>query len=655
MRKLTLICTILCLVTNNLPAQTLFTYGDNKVDKDEFVRIYEKNAINKKPDYSKEALEDYLKLYSIFRMKVKEAEKQQIDTIGSIQSELDNYRRQLAKNYLTDDEVNNKLLKEAYDRMKENLKVEHILILSSPMAASKDTVEPYQRIDSIYKVLQKDPSKFAALAEAYSADKQSAVRGGDIGYITGLQTVYEFENAAYNTPVGKISKPFKTQFGYHVLRVTERQPAKGDIEVAQILISAPKSKGQAGLDEAKGQLKMLQADLKKGLAFEELVKKYSDDQFTKDNDGKLQRFSVGQMVPEFENAAYALKKPGDISEPVKTDYGFHVIKLIKKYPLPPFDSVKKQLQNRIDKDPRSEIARQAFLNDIKKKNDFKEYPGNYNSLKNDFIAKIPTDGPAANTFSPEDFEGKDEALFELKGNKYMQSDFILYAHQVTRGRIMGPREAIFKSIYNNYVENTLQDIEEQNLMVENAEFRNLMNEYRDGIMLFELMDRNVWGKASKDSVGLEAFYEKNKSNYMWDAGYRGYQYTFKNETIAKEGIKMINKGTDPEDILKEMNSKELPDAVRIQKGYYEFAKMENFSQSDIVKGKASVMKKNEDGTYAVAYAEDVYTSKTYKTLDEARGYVIAEYQDYLEKEWNKQLLDKYPVMVSDKTLNSLVQ
>lgn len=655
MRKLTLICTLLCFVANSLPAQTLFTYGDYKVEKDEFVRIYEKNAINKKPDYSKEALEDYLRLYSVFRMKVKEAEKQQIDTIQSIQNELDNYRRQLAKNYLTDDEVNSKLLKEVYERMKENLKVEHILILSSPMAPSKDTVEPYRKIDSIYNVLLKDKSKFAELAEAYSADKQSAVRGGDIGYITALQTVYEFENAAYNTPVGKISKPFKTQFGYHVLRVTDRQPAKGDIEVAQILIAAPKSKGEAGLEEAKGELKKLQADLKKGISFEELVGKYSDDQFSKENDGKLQRFSVGQMVPEFENAAYALKKPGDISQPVQTDYGFHIIKLIKKYPLPPFDSIKRELQNKIDKDPRSEIARQVFLNSIKVKNNFKEYPDNYDDLKEQFAAKIPTDGPNANTFSPDDFKGDDKVLFELKGNKYRQGDFIQYAHQVTRGRILGPREAIFKNIYDNYVENTLQDIEEQNLMAENEEFRNLMNEYRDGIMLFELMDRNVWGKASKDSVGLEAFYKKNKSNYMWDAGYRGYQYTFKNESVAKEGIKMINKGIDPEKILKEMNSKEVPDAVRIQKGYYEFAKMETFSQSDIVKGKASVMKKNEDGSYAVAYAEDVYTSKTYKTLDEARGYVIAEYQDYLEKEWNKELKEKYPVMVSDKTLNSLVQ
>ena len=209
MRKLTLTCFTALILTNSLFAQTLFTFGGTPVEKDEFLRVYRKNAINQKPDYSKEALKEYLDLYSLFRMKVKEAEEQHMDTISSIQYELGNYRKQLAQTYLTDEEVSKKQLQEAYDRMKEVVKVSHILILSSSMAPSKDTVRPYRTIDSIYNAIVNGKADFAKMAELYTDDKSTKANGGDIGYITVLQTVYPFENVVYNTPVGKVSKPFR--------------------------------------------------------------------------------------------------------------------------------------------------------------------------------------------------------------------------------------------------------------------------------------------------------------------------------------------------------------------------------------------------------------------------------------------------------------
>lgn len=656
MRKLTLTCSLVLILTNTLFAQTLFTYGKYPVDKQEFLRVYKKNAINQKPDYSRKALKEYLDLYALFKMKVKEAEMQKMDTNTSIQSELANYRKQLASTYLTDEEVVNKQIQEAYDRMKENIHVVHIMKLCSPMAPSKDTVAPYKTIDSIYNAIVNGKADFAKMAEKYSDDKNSAVNGGDVGYITVFQTMYPFENVAYNTPVGKVSKPFKTQYGYHILKVLDKKPSEGKVEVAQIMLMTPKSKGEPAEKKALAQAKEILAKLKKGASFEDMVAQYSEDTYSKDNKGVLGKFSRGTYVPEFEEAAFALKKPGDISEPIKTDYGYHIIKLIKKYPVPPLDSVKSVLKGKIDKDERSQVARETFFNNIKKKNHFDENKADVETFKKEFISSIPTTGTDANAFSLEDYKGKDYTLFMLKGVAYKASDFIKYAETLTRGRIMGDKGLIFDNLYDNYVKTVVTDIEEENIINEKPDFKYLMDEYRDGIMLFELMDRNVWGKASKDTTGLEKFHAGRKDNYKWKAGFRGAVYTFRNKATYEEAKKvMFKKGMNDEKLVKIMNTEKNPNAISIQKGYYEFDKLKDVSKDDIKEGKLSPLRKNTDGTYSATYAEKIYEQGTNKTLDEARGYVIAEYQDYLEKNWNDSLRKKYPVKVDEKVFDSMVK
>lgn len=656
MRKLTVICSVLLVLANATSAQVLFKYGKYPVETKEFLRVYEKNAINQAPDYSEKALREYIDLYSLFRMKVKEAELMHIDTAMSIQYELDNYRKQLAQNYLTDEEVRGKLIKEAYDRLKENVHVAHILLQSSPMAQSKDTVKPYQLIDSLYKAVTKGGADFEKLAAIYSEDKGSKDNGGDIGIITALQTPYDFENAAYNTPVGQVSKPFRSPYGYHILKVYSRKPSKGDVEVAQVMTLAPKTKGKEGEEAALARANEALAKLNKGADWSDIVKEYSEDKFSKDNDGKLDRFSAGQMVPAFEEAAYSLNKPGEIyKKPIKTEYGYHIIKLVKKYPVPPYDSVKAKLKSQVQRDGRAEIARKIFYDNVKKENGFREYPQNIESLKMAFVANVKDTGKDANKLVVDDFKN-DEVLFELKGVSYKSSDLLTHAVDVTRGRIMGPKALIFQNLYDNYQKMILDDIEEENLMKEKPEFKNLMNEYRDGIMLFELMDKKVWGKASKDSTGLEEFHATRKNKYMWDAGFRGAVYVASNMENVKKLKKLLSKKdiTD-EDVLKAMNSDNTPNALNIRRGYYEFKKFDDVPKASIQEGKLTEAVKTDDDKYIMVLADEVHNTKVAKTLDEARGYVIAEYQDHLEKEWNAKLRKKYPVKINEDVLKSIVK
>lgn len=656
MRKLVLSCSLVAISVTSAWTQTLFTYGSNEVDKKDFVRIYEKNSINKSPDYSEKALQEYLDLYSLFRMKVKEAELQKVDTMMSIQSELDNFRKQLAKNYFTDEKVNEQLVKEAYDRMQQDVRVAHILLMSSPMAMSKDTVAPYQKIDSIYNAVTKGGADFSAMAKKYSQDQGSAAAGGDMGYITALQTVYEFENAAYNTPVGKVSKPFRTRFGYHIVKVLDKRGAIGKVQVQQILLNTTASAGADAESKAKAEVKAIFAALKKGTSFDDLVDKYSDDKFSKSNNGILDPFGVGQMVPEFEKAAISLKKPGDVyPEAIKTDYGYHIIKLVKRETIKPYDSLKENIEKRVARDSRADIAREVFFEGVKKKNNYKEYPANVDEVTQKLL-QLPDTSADGGNFTIDALGTLNKPVFEINGQKYLQSDMMGYAVSITRGKIVGSKERFMNDLFKHYSRTVVQDVEEHNLVQDNPEFRAQMQEYRDGIMLFELMNNNVWGKASKDTTGLETFYKNNKQNYKWGAGYRGVVYKFKNEAAMKAGLKAMKKNSfTDEDVMKAVNNDKMPDGVTIERGYFEFAKDKRFSQSEIVKGKPSTAKKNDDGSYLVAFAEDVFANGTTKTLDEARGYVVADYQDFLEKKWNKELRAKYPVKVNDKVFKGLIK
>ena len=651
MRKLVLTClaSVICLVS--VHAQTLFTYGTHSVSKEDFLRVYNKNSINKQADMSDTALRSYLDLYSLFRMKVTEADQQHLDTLPSIQHELDNYRKQLAKNYLTDEQVTNKLVHEAYDRMKENVHIEHILIMCPPGA---DTDKAYAKIDSIYHVIIAKPSEFEPLAKLYSEDRGSKDNGGDIGYFTALQTVYPFENMAYTTQVGQVSMPFRTQFGYHIVKVLDKRADRGEVKVAQILIAAPKSKGEAGLAIALKRADSVEALLKSGVPFATLVTEYSDDKYSVNDSGIIKQFGAGRMVMPFENAAFALKNPGDVSEPVKTDYGYHIIKLIAKYPLQPYDTMYTTLKHKVENDSRAQNARDEFFNKIKEKNGFKEYPANVDAIEKK-IASLPDTGKNGTPFKAADYAGMKEPVFTLGGKKYLQSDYAKFLENLTHGKLRGPKKVITKDGYNNYVTTVVNDFEEHKLVDENVDFKNLMEEYRDGIMLFELMDRNVWSKASKDTTGLKEFFATHSTKYQWEPGFKGAVYKFKNKAALDSGMALVAKKefTD-EEIAKGINTPSNPDAVTIQHGRYEFSHFKEATESELEKNKIKTIS-NANGSYTVVVAQEIYAAPGTKTLDEARGYVVAEYQDYLEKEWNKKMRAKYPLKVNEPVFKSMVK
>lgn len=631
--------------------QVLFTFGGNEVKKSEFLRMYTKNINNQKPDYSEKALREYLTLYSRFKMKVAEAEKMHMDTLPTIKNELGTYKKQLAKTYLTDSDMTDKLVKEAYERMKKDVRVAHILV--SIPRGTDDTLAAYRKIDSLYKQIQKG-ADFASVAKAMSEDKPSAEKGGDVGYFTAMQIpAYGFESAAYNTPVGAVSGPVRTAFGYHLIKKLEERGARGEIQVAQIMLNVKKSEGEAGDAVAKRRIDSLAKVLKQGANFENLVELYSDDKFSKNTKGVLASFGVGQMVPAFEDAAFGLKVPGDYSAPVRTDYGYHIIKLIKKTPLRPFDSMKTEIKKKVEKDGRIDVAREQYTIKVKQKLNYKEDPAALMEL----INAIPDSTLRNGSFKGSTYGRYTKNLFQMSGTIFSQADFANYIQDYTKGKIFGAKELTLKSLFKNYSEKALYDYQENKLIDENEEYKNLLTEYRDGIMLFELTDKMVWSKASQDTAGLDKFYQSNKAKYVWPANIvKANLYKTRDEEYAKRVVKALNdprvNGTQ-EEVSKSANGDGAQNNVVFENGKFERSRFpENLK---LEAGKYAPYYKNEDGSYSIVDVKEIYPNTTQKTLTEAKGYVISDYQEYLERKWIADLESAYPVVIKETTLKSMIK
>ena len=501
------------------------TLGTYPVPASEFAYVYRKNN-SSAPDYgTRQSVNDYLDLYTNFRLKVLEAEQRGLDTTQAFKRELEGYRQQLAQPYLTEKSVTDQLVREAYDRMGQEVSASHILIRVAPDATPQDTLAAYNKAASLRQQAL-GGADFGQLARTASEDPSARENGGKLGYFTAMQMVYPFESAAYKTPVGQVSAPVRTRFGYHLIKVNDKRTAQGEIKVAHLMIRMNASAAKADSLTAKKKIDELYSRLKKGENWDKLVAQFSEDAGSAANGGELPPFGTGRMIPSFEEVAFKLQKPGDISAPVQTPYGWHVIKLIEKQPLAKFADLESGLKSKVAKDSRSELNKTAFLKRIRQEDQFVEVPaaktyvfskadtalvaGRYKYTAPTTMVKL-----AKNTV----YDGS--TLFTIKGKPYLVKDFLTYAQQNQRPRTGAQPAFAMQQLYDQYVDYSLTEFEKNSLDTKYEDYRMLVKEYRDGILLFQLMDEKVWSKAIEDTVGLKKYFADNQAKYQWDQRVQG--------------------------------------------------------------------------------------------------------------------------------------
>ncbi|MFM7217698.1 MAG: peptidylprolyl isomerase [Bacteroidota bacterium] len=621
----------------------ILTVGGEQIPRSEFIRVFKKNN-TKESGFEKKAVDDYLELYINYKMKVHEALELGMDTVQSFKDELAGYRKQLAQPYLVDKQVSDALIKEAYNRMKTDIRASHILIKCDPNALPKDTLEAYNKALKVRVEVIKG-SDFAAAARKYSDDPSAKENGGDLGYFTSMQMVYPFESAAYSLKSGDVSQPVRTRYGYHVIKVYDIRANQGEIRVSHIMVKI--AAGVTGDDSVKAVQKIneIHAKLKAGDKFEDLAKQFSDDQSSAKNGGLLPWFGTGRMVPEFEVAAYALKYPGDFSGPVRTSYGWHIIKLMETKPLPSFESMQAELKQRVQKDSRSDLSKTSMIAKIKAKYGFKENV----KARTDF-SKVIDSTLSQGSWSADKAMGMNAVMFTLGNQNHTQSEFSTYLldHQSRRGVPMPP-VSMMNSLYSEWVDETCISMEESKLDSLYPDFRNLMQEYRDGILLFELMDEKVWSKAMKDTTGLKSFYEANKTKYMWPDRLDATIFTCANADVAKEVHKAMKKIDDLDTLQARINQSSQLN-LQIRSSRFARGESEVIDQIEWKPGTTKDMPKNSQVVFVVV--NKVMPSQP-KSIDEAKGIITADYQSALEKEWIASLHAKYPVRVETVVVESV--
>lgn len=618
---LTVFLFVISILNAQVKDEVLLTIDNKPVYTSEFIRVYQKNK-DIIIESSQKGIDDYLEMFVDFKLKLQQAYDLELDTTVIFKNELTKYREQLVLPYLVDNESSKNLIREAYERSKEEVNVSHILVKVSVDSSPIDTLKAYNKINEARnKVLSGLP--FEEVAKDYSEDTSVNHNNGNLGYFSAFDMVYPFENIAYNTHIGETSKPFRTQFGYHILKVNDKRLSKGEIEIAHIFV---KNKDD---DEeyANKQINELYQKLNQGEKFDYIAKNYSDDQSSAQKGGLLPKFSSGKLINPLDSIAFSLIDIGDISEPFSSNYGWHIIKLINKFPIKSYDELKQNLKQQIENGSRSIIIKKSLAEKLKKQYKIIEDKELLDQIYND-----------------KDQISSNRSLLIIEKDNYSVDEFNQYSNKI--------KNKTKKEIYSEFKTDKIIEYHKNHLEETNKDFSIILKEYSDGLLLFDLLQNNIWKKAEKDTLGLQQYFDKNIKNYYWKrrakiiiATCNNYEkaVVVKNLMLKNKNVneikELVNEGATIHVLFNERiveeNSNKLPKQYLFQEGV---SKIYNIDKSHFIIG----------NILAILPAGP-------KELNETKGQVLNDYQNYLEKEWVKELHKKYKVKIDENALQNLKQ
>lgn len=692
---LTKITSLILFAAFAQPQTILFSVGDDNVTVDEFQYIYEKNNSIHKDEklYSRESLDEYLDLYIKFKLKVVEAKSLGLDTTEKFIKEYTMYRGQLAKPYLTDKKVTEKLVTQAYDRMQWVLRASHILIDVEEDAFPSDTLKAYNLAMKAKKKVQQKSVAFDKVAREYSKytkDPTVDQTGGDIGYFSVFTTVFPFEEASYSSKIGEVVGPIRTSFGYHIIKITEKRPYMGDMNASHIMMMVTESDDIAKQSIAKARIDSIYNKLQNGENFGDLAKKYSEHYATAQSGGELRSFNflTNNYPRVFVNEVYDLKKDGEYTKPFKTDYGWHIAKRNKITPLGEFDDMEHILTKKIDRDSRSQLSRTSAIEKIRSENRVSVRPEATQVFRDEekeaqakarlqekegkkppvvtkqktSVGQVPNEVKVEQpseiirsilegNWIPDSKKAYGETILTINKETYTQKDFAEYLEKMQMPGKFKNSEYAIDYYFERFVDDMILNYEDRHLESKYPEFRNIAKEYKEGILLFEISDQEVWSKAVKDTTGLKKYYENNTDSFMWKKRADAVILYCNDEATAKKIKKKLAKdNSNLDELFKEMNGE---NSMSFSYSNDVFEEGENDVLNKIKWKKKGFRKlEDHDGRYVLVKFNKVMKPEP-KELSEIRGLVIADYQDFLEEKWVKELKKKYPVKQNQQAVDTL--
>lgn len=634
------------LIANTAAAQaaddqaspTLFLIHDKPVSSGEFLYLYRKNHQRDPDEFTKEKVEEYLTLFINYKLKVEEALSRGMDTTAAFKKEYQTYRKELLKPYLPGSRMVDSLVALTYGRLKEEVNASHILIALKPDASPEDTLDASRRISALRKRALAGED-FGDLAAKYSEEPGAKTRRGNLGYFTAMQMVFPFEQAAYLTPVGKISQPVRTQYGYHIIKVLDRRPARGEVEVSHIMI---RTGDGVDNEKARNTIFDLYDKLQKGMDWDELCRQYSEDTNTKDKGGRLRPFGVGAMnsVPGFEEMAFSLQEKGEISDPFQTQFGWHILRLESKIPLPSLEEMRTSLTQRVSRDERAALSRQALRQKMNSEFGYEE-----NSSVKEQVMALADSSLQHGAWHPSPGTELEKAtLFTMQDKNFAVKDFLAFvsSHQTRTSKV--PAEYL-SDLFDEYVDTTQVGLLEERIMRESPEYKWLLREYYEGILLFEIMEKEVWNRAMEDTVGQRNYFNAHAAKYTAGERIDGRIFT----STAAENLETLKSLLHSHDSTARQFI--VKHGIKAQEGPFE--KGDRSILGSIIWSPGEYLT-SSGGTNYLVQVEKILPPGP-KTFEEARASVISDYQSYLEETWIKELRAKFGVKIKKRARKQVLR
>lgn len=631
----------LCILAIETTAQdqVLLNIDDQPVYKSEFEQIYWKNK--KENIATKEDLDEYIKLFTNFKLKVIAAEEKGLDTAQKFINELAGYRIQLEKPYLIDTSINEELIKEAYFRTINEISASHIMIKLGANPSPEDTIKAYNKIMALRKELLLNEQSFEETALEVSEDPSAKDNKGNLGYFTAFKMLYPFEDEAYNTKIGEISNPVRTRYGYHILKVNDIRAAKGRVKAAHIMVANNNDKTRKNVAQLK--INEIHQQLISGADFSNLAQEFSSDRNSAKKGGELGWIkSGGNYYKEFEDAVFGIQNDNEISKPFQTPGGWHIVKRLAYEPIGDLSSMRYELKNKIQKDSRSSKTKSSFINKLKSEYDFKL---KYNE---DIFTSLFNSERDSTDLS--ELKKPNKTLFKFSDKNFSNIDFAIYLNKSLKNQtLIADKSSIYKSL-KNYINFQLIEYEKSQLEIKYPEFKALVKEYRDGILLFEISDQKIWSKAIKDTTGLREFYELNSDKWIWPLRASVEIFSSSNKEILEKCYNLKKGDEISSDSIVKIANTPSPLNLSFEEGILPFEGNEVLSNYEKNPGISDIKKINNKFTFIVI--EELF-QPTPKKLNEAEGLIVSEFQEHLESEWLKEMQQKHKIDINFDVLYSI--
>ncbi len=644
MRNISIILLVISSLTVSAQKKNnvVVTIGDIPVSTEEFEANYRKNNTNILDEKDRKTPAQYMDLYVNFKLKVIEAQKLGYDTIKSFVDELKGYRAELAKPYLTNVSYNEEMVQNEYYRMQHERKASHILIRVTPEALPADTLAAWNKVTDLRNQIIAG-ADFGEIASKKSEDPSAAENKGLLGYFCAFQMVYPFEDMAYKTPVGQVSQIVRTRFGYHLIKVEDERLVPGEIKVAHVMKMFPKQASEETIAKLKLTADSIWLKASSGADFAELAKKYSDDKQSAVNGGVMNFFTPTNMVPTFAEAAFALKKDGDISPVIRTPYGWHIIKRIELRAQQPLEKMRTELESKIKQNPQiSKYSDEAFDRKLRAEYQLKTDQPNFSK----FIALVADTTLGKNlTIKMNPIKGN--VLVSFSNKTYTCGNFIDYIESQRYTPVISNPEPALKELLDKFINNKLLEFENTQLETKQPDFARVYKEYHDGILLFNISKDKIWDVASADTARLQKYYDQTSKKYFWKERFKGFVIEAKNAELRTK-VETLLDGKD-------LSKQELTDLFN--------TKTENnvqITEVAVEKGENPVVDyyiwsgpKPAGFDETITFVHGKTTQNEQKVLKDAWGLYSSDFQEQIEKEWINSLKAKYPVIVNTKLLKKI--